>query len=256
MTVFGHYAQYYDLLYRDKDYAGETEFVHRLLQRHAPGAKTIVELGCGTGVHAEHMSRMGYEVHGVDRSTEMLDRARSRLANLSEKQAARLMFFQDDIRTVRLATKADAVIALFHVMSYQARNDDLNAAFATARHHLAPGGILVFDCWYGPAVLSERPVIRVKRLEDNEINVTRIAEPVMRPNENLVDVNYHVIIRQKTSGNVEELREMHRMRYLFTPEIAMLLSSNHMELVWSEEWITGRVPGIDTWGVCFVGRTR
>ena len=51
-AVFDAYAAYYDLLYKDKDYAGETEYVHRLIQRFNPGAKSILELGSGTGKHA------------------------------------------------------------------------------------------------------------------------------------------------------------------------------------------------------------
>ena len=49
MSVFNEYARYYDLLYRDKDYVGEVEYVHRLLQAHAPGAQSLLNLGCGSG---------------------------------------------------------------------------------------------------------------------------------------------------------------------------------------------------------------
>ena len=72
MSVFDGYARYYDLLYRDKDYAAEARHVHDIIQRHSPGAHSILELGCGTGAHAIHLATMGYAIHGVDRSHEML----------------------------------------------------------------------------------------------------------------------------------------------------------------------------------------
>ncbi len=137
-------------------------------------------------------------------------------------------------------------------MSYQTTNTDLSSAFTTAASHLNSGGIFIFDCWYGPAVLTDRPATRVKRLEDNAISVTRIAEPVMHTDENVVDVNYDVFIRDKTTGHIDELKETHRMRYLFRPELDILLKTGGFTLLEEAEWMTGRKPGNDTWSVCFV----
>lgn len=217
--IFDTYASYYDLLYRDKDYAGEAEYVAAHIREQTPQAKRILELGCGTGAHAEHLARMGYTVHGVDMSEAMLARAEARKAVLPPEMAARLSFGLGDVRTVRINETYDAVISLFHVISYQTTNADLEAAFETASVHLQPGGLFLFDFWYGPAVLTQRPEVRVKRLEDEEIKVTRIAEPELHVNENVVDVNYTVFIEAKASRAVEMVTETHRMRYLFLPEL-------------------------------------
>ena len=56
-------------------------------------------------------------------------------------------------------------------------NADLLAAFATAREHLNPGGVFIFDCWYGPAVLAERPSVRIKRMEDGATSITENTIP-------------------------------------------------------------------------------
>lgn len=218
--VFDIYARYYDLMYRDKDYVAEAEYVASRIREHAPQAKRILELGCGTGAHAEHLARMGYTIHGVDLSEAMLARAEARKASLPPEVAARLSFSLGDVRTVRKGETNDVVISLFHVMSYQTTNADLEAAFRTAAVHLKPGGLFLFDFWYGPAVLTQKPEVRVKRLEDDKIKVTRIAEPVMHVNENVVDVNYTVFIELKATGEVEQVSETHRMRYLFLPELS------------------------------------
>ena len=254
MNVFGKYAHYYDLLYRDKDYAGETNFIHELIQKHAPNAKAILELGCGTGKHADLLSKMGYEVLGIDISREMLEAANRRLSDLKEKRAIKLSFDRGDIRIYRTERRFDAVISLFHVMSYQTTNKDLQGVFETAKVHLKQGGVFIFDCWYGPAVLTDRPAVRIKRFEDDAIQVTRIAEPEIHANENIVDVNYHVFIKNKATGIVEELKETHCMRYLFKPEIDFLFEQAGFKFVDIVEWMTDRAPGFDTWGVCCVGK--
>jgi SAM-dependent methyltransferase len=216
--VFSGYAHYYDLLYKDKDYQREANYIAHLINRHHPEARSILELGSGTGIHASLLAEKGYAVHGVERSPEMLARSRS-LAQESKVISDRLTFSAGDIRTIRLTYSFDVVISLFHVISYQTTNSDVSAALKTARHHLKTGGLLVFDVWYGPAVLTERPVVRIKRMADDQIDVTRLAEPVLHPNENLVDVNYHIFVRDRTTDAVKELKETHVMRYFFKPEI-------------------------------------
>jgi SAM-dependent methyltransferase len=254
MAIFGNYSRYYDLLYRDKDYIGEAKFIHQLIQNHAPQAKSILELGCGTGNHAMLLAKEGYSVHGIDLSEEMLQQARDRLSQFYPDLASKIKISQGDIRQTRLNQKFDVVLSLFHVISYQTTNEDLLAAFNTVKEHLKSGGVFIFDLWYGPAVLTEHPTVRVKRLENEEILVTRIAEPVIHPNKNLVDVNYQVFIQNKNTDAIEEFQETHRMRYLFQPEINLLLNEIGLKLVSSGEWMTDSESGLNTWGVYCVAQ--
>ncbi|ACD97083.1 class I SAM-dependent DNA methyltransferase [Trichlorobacter lovleyi] len=247
MSLFGEYARYYDLLYRDKDYAAEVAYIHDILQQHCPAAHSILNLGCGSGRHDRLLSEKGYAMTGVDLSEDMLAAARQ----AAEGYAA-VRYVQDDVRTVRLDMTFDVIISLFHVMSYQAENADLMAAFGTARQHLKSGGIFIFDCWYGPAVLTDRPAVRVKELVDDTISITRIASPVMHPNQNLVDVNYHLFARNLLTKEVQEVRETHRMRYLYLPELSLMLQEAGFEVVRAEEWLTARPLGFDTWNALVV----
>lgn len=245
--VFDEYARYYDLLYRDKDYAGEVRFVHEqlALQGGAPGA--LLELGCGTGRHAIELGRLGYRVTGVDLSSGMVEQAAARAAALSENERRNLSFRVGDVRSVRVEGKFDTVVSLFHVMSYQTTDDDLRAAFKTVAHHLKPGGLFLFDFWYGPAVLNDPPVVRVKRLEDEDLHVTRLAEPEQQPTQNSVIVNYDVFLKSKRTGSLSEIRESHRMRYLFLPEIQKNLIDVGMELCRSGGWNSTRPLDSSTW---------
>ncbi len=257
MTVFGAYSRYYNLLYKDKDYSGEAEYVHNLMQKYMPGAKKILDLGCGTGKHDILLAQKGYSVTGVDISVEMISHAKDYQSQTANKNlSSNLEFTHGDIRTIRFNRTFDVVISLFHVMSYQTTNEDIKSVVSTAKRHLTSGGVFIFDCWYGPAVLTDRPVVRTKRLEDEAISVVRIAEPVMHPNENLVDVNYHVIIKDKAADAYEEVKETHTMRYLFEPEVREFLKTEDIEIVDFSEFVTGSKPGFNTWGVCFVGKVR
>jgi len=166
VSTFATYASYYDLLYRDKDYAAEAAFVRAVIQRFGPQVDRVLELGSGTGAHARHLAALGFSVGGVAGKKYMVECALSNQAALAVDSRDQLTFMQGDIRNLRLGEKFNCVLSLFHVMSYMAGNADLQLAFQTVRHHLSPGGICIFDCWYGPAVLHLRPSVRVKELED------------------------------------------------------------------------------------------
>lgn len=253
MTIFDSYAKYYDLLYRDKDYVGEARYVSDLIRAQSPAAASILELGCGTGAHAAAFSDLGYELTGIDQSQRMLDSAQGRRKEaVGAERARRLSFARADIRTYRAGRSFDAVISLFHVMSYQTTAADLLASFSTAAAHLERGGVFVFDCWYGPGVLNDKPVVRVKRLEDARTEVVRIAEPTMHPAQNVVDVNYHVFLKDKASNRLEDFKETHRMRFLFAPEIEAFLSRSRFKLERHCEWMSQDPPSLESWNAVFV----
>lgn len=243
---FDAYAEYYDLLYSEKDYAGEASYVHNLIQRYYPGARTILELGCGIGSHARHFANFGYDVLGVDRSPAMVKQAASR----SIPTSGNLVFLTGDLRTARFGKTYDVVLALFHVMSYQVSNTDLQLAMQTAALHLRPGGLFIFDCWYGPGVLTDPPATRVRRLKNEYISITRIAEPLHYPNEDRVDVNYEILVEH--SNGTERIREIHSMRYLFAPEVEQLLGNAGMKLIKTKAWMLEQTPTLGTWNACFI----
>lgn len=253
-AVFGEYARYYELLYRDKDYAGEARFVRDVIERHAPGARSLLELGCGGGRHAALFAAAGLSVTGVERSAAMLDAARALAGTLPVDEAARLSFVQADIREAQAGGPYDAACALFHVMSYQTADADLRAAFGRAAAHLRPGGVFVFDCWHGPCVLAEPPQVRVRRMEDERTRVVRVCEPDWDREVRVVTVNYEIFVEDKAGGQIRSLREAHPMRYLFEDEVRGFMVEAGLELAERGEWLTGREPGPDTFGVYYVGR--
>ena len=244
--VFDAYSEYYDLLYTDKDYSAEATYIDALIKRHAPAAKHILELGCGTGAHAEYLARMGYHVRGIDMSAGMIERAQRRLAKLPGDIAQRLSFSVSDIRNARLKKTYDITIALFHVMSYQNTNRDLMKVLHAAYDHLKINGLFLFDYWYGPSVLTELPETRVKRFENNAVHVIRIAEPEIHFNHNVVDVNYTITVKDKHSDAITELTEKHAMRYLFLPEIEQLADPWFI-VEGHSQWLKDSVPNHRSW---------
>jgi SAM-dependent methyltransferase len=201
----------------------------------------MLELGCGTGRYTEEFAAMGYRVRGVDISEDMLNEARNIKSDNIELSCG-------DARNIRLGEKFDVVTALFHVMSYQSSNQDVLDVLATMKEHLAEGGVAVFDFWYGPAVLTQKPETRFKEVEDGEIKVSRVAVPVMNIEKNMVAVNYSAFVRNTRDGSVSEIHETHNMRYFFDTEFSIFSGFVGMTVADTEAWLGGRVDA-DTWSV-------
>ncbi len=252
MDVFQDYAKYYDLLYQDKDYQGEADFIDKLLTtfNHDKPSR-LLELGSGTGKHALALAKKGYEIDAIDISPTMLEIAGNLLRD--SEVANKVSFQLGDVRHLNLNKKYDAAISLFHVLSYQVTQQDLMAMFSTVKKHVEPGGIFIFDCWYGPAVLDQKPTVRYKTLKNADLQIERVAEPTLDVNTNTVKVHYHLYIKEKEKPYIK-MEETHLMRYLFLPEIEQLCAQFGMTLLSHFEWLTEQPLSEKTWGACFVVR--
>ena len=101
---------------------------------------------------------------------------------------------ENDIVDFKLEYRYDVIIALFHVISYITDNASLIKVFQNAANHLNEEGLFIFDVWYSPAVYNQKPEARIKRLMNDNVEVIRIAEPEILSSENVVNVNYQMII--------------------------------------------------------------
>ncbi|MFM7024378.1 MAG: class I SAM-dependent DNA methyltransferase [Flavobacteriales bacterium] len=244
MNRFGNYSHYYDLLYKNKDYRSEAEYVLNLLKKHSPvPVKSLLDIGCGTGAHDVFLNRLGLDITGIDLSQDMVD-----IAKENYGAAKGLSFEVGDCRTFNLNKKFDAVVSLFHVMCYNTKNEDLLNTFKNAYHHLGDKGIFVFDFWYGPGVLQDLPSDREKVMEDEKIHVLRKTRPVLHFHENVVDVNFNVTVSSKLGDPTYALDELHKVRYFFYPEIQYLLTQVGFKSTQLLKWMsTDEEPGGKDW---------
>lgn len=222
--VFGpSYAALYDLLYESKDYEAECDLIERLFREYgASTPRRILDLGCGTGGHAIPLALRGYDVVGVDRSPDML-RAAEQKAQRARGAPLLARFVQGDIRSVDLDGPFDACLCMFAVLCYQLANEDVERTLQTARRHLREGGLFVFDVWYGPAVLAQRPVPRVLSLERGRRRIIRVASPALDARTHTNETAYTLLVIEGDRV-VQQSEERHRVRYFFPMELEYFLA--------------------------------
>jgi len=217
---FKDYAEYYDLIYKDKDYEKEVDFIENIFGENMP--KKILEVGCGTGSYTKILLERGYEVTALDMSEDMLKIAREKCA---------CHFIKGDIRDIALKEKFDACIAMFAVMGYVTDTSGIIKALNNIRRHLKPNGVFVFDVWNGLAVMSLLPEQRIKEVENDRIKIVRVAIPNLRAFDHICEVDYKVLILNKGDNAFDEINEKHVMRFYFPQEIAYYLGQVGFEVL-------------------------
>ena len=238
-------GEYYDLFYKDKNYKSEADYLVEKFNQYELKGNSILELGCGTGKHAFYLTKYGYNVLGIERSESMI------------KQALKVDNFEcinGDIRNLELGKKFDCVLSLFHVLSYQITNKSLKSVFQTAKKHLKEDGIFLFDFWFAPAVIHQKPQIRRKTINTDINTICRIAEPETLINKNQVNVKYTFYEFNHQTKHFNISSELHKMRFFSIPELEYLANDLGFKVLRSEEFCTAKDPSLDTWGICMILR--
>lgn len=146
------YAVYYDLLYSHRDVKSEVDFLERVFHRLSEiPVRSVLDVGCGTGIHSIELARRGYKVLGVDISEVMISKAKAKAAGLDN-----VSFVVADARCMEFAEKFDAAIAMYGVISYFTTDDDLLRFLGNLRRTLRDGACFVFDTWSMLGVLEKR----------------------------------------------------------------------------------------------------
>lgn len=138
--MYQDFAQVYDALMQDVDYAAWADYYMLLLRRHDPAAKRIVECGCGTGALTQYFAK-NYSVIAIDSSDAMLQIAYEKLQGLPLRPQLSLQ----DMRGFRTHGEQDAVLATCDAVNYLLTEAEVMRFFQAAYRALKTGGLLLFD---------------------------------------------------------------------------------------------------------------
>lgn len=197
-SPYSQSAALYDRIYGDKAFADEAATIRRIVVEAHPTARTLLDVGCGTGGHLQHL-RDSFTVEGLDLSTDMLDVARKKLGDVP--------LHTGDMRSFALARRFDAIICMFSAIGYVRSVAELEAAIANMARHLAPSGVLVVEPWFTPEQWGPSRIHGGLVVDTDELKVARLVVPSSRDRFSVTPMHHLVA----TKHGVEHFVETHEL---------------------------------------------
>ena len=203
--MYHHFSSVYDQLMEDAPYDDWLDYTKRYLK---PGSK-ILDVGCGTGTFTLSLAEEGYQVSGVDLSTDMLTIAdtKARLKNL------RIPFLQQDMRHLNGFSDLDGVVVFCDGINYLHDQTDVQDTFQAVFQSLKSGGEFLFDV-HSPYKIEEVFHHQMYGENGEDISYMWFSDEGAEP----LSVNHIMtFFRKREDGTYERFDEEHYQR-TFPPD--------------------------------------
>ena len=221
-------ARFYDKIWGKYDYDSDVKFLDDLLKEHR--CRSVIDVGCGTGNHSLRLSRLGYEVVGVDISPMML-----KIAKGKDKEA-KVRFVQGDMRKladiIPKGKRFDAAICLGQAFSSMITNRDVDALFHGLHKMLRKNGLFIFST-------RNAKMIREEYLNTIRLDHTLVEERLQllilvyntRDPRNRNVIVWRPIFLLKENDKVDFQMREHRLRWIYFSVLKKLLAKDNFKIV-------------------------
>jgi SAM-dependent methyltransferase len=203
--MFSLTADIYDAIYSFKDYNVENLKIRELIARERPGARTILDVACGTGEHARLLSP-DFQVDGIDLEPKFVEIARTKNPAGNFPVA--------DMRAFQLGKRYDVVQCLFSSIGYLLTPADIIGALKCFRAHLAPGGVVLVEPWLTPETYKAGQLHMIT-VDQPELKICRMNVSKIEGNVSVLDFRYLIATRD----GVRSAEEVHRLALVPTGEM-------------------------------------
>jgi len=177
--LYNQLSKYIDASYRrTKNYQQEVDFILRRVE-NTPEKKILIDVACGSGGHAELLSKAGFEVYAVDLNDGML--------RLVKKNLPKARVFKQDLRQLDLPVQADVLICMYNSINYNYSYTELTQTLQRFYDHLKPGGVVIFDTAFMNHTWKPGP-FSVETITAQEFEVARINKSYKRRSFGIVDI--------------------------------------------------------------------
>jgi glycine/sarcosine N-methyltransferase len=161
MDFYAELAEHYDDMTRFQERVAAETRVLSLWQKKL-ACRTVVDLGCGSGLHSIALATLGMEVLAIDSSAAMLQRAQENAA--ARDLPIRFMALTMQKLAKTLQEPIDAVFCLGNTLPHLLSNRALQVGLKSMYQSLRPGGALVLQLLnYDHVLRQQERIVQISR---------------------------------------------------------------------------------------------
>ncbi|MDE6412997.1 MAG: class I SAM-dependent methyltransferase [Eubacterium sp.] len=134
--MYNYFALHYDELTENVDYKVRSAYISGFFNKY--GISTILDLACGTGTMSLLFKEQGYNVIGIDLSSEMLSIA-------DNKANGTIPFMKAEMQNFKLSEPVDACVCCLDSLNHLDTLKDVSKTFECVYNSLNENGIFIFD---------------------------------------------------------------------------------------------------------------
>lgn len=217
--AFSTIAPYYDKLMSFVNYPAWVDYIEKIIVLNNIEEKLIFDLACGTGVCLDLWLDKGYEVIGLDKSLDMLQVTKRKLA---EKD--RGLLINGDMRNFKLGRQMPIITCLYDSLNYLLTAAELLRCYRRVFDALSDDGIFVFDM---NTIHSLRDEWGNNTFQRRDEGLFSIWSNSFDPNSDISSLSVTLHVRR--NGEELVLREHHQERGYALSRIEELLSETGFE---------------------------
>lgn len=240
------FAEVYDVMMQDVPYKEWAEYILKIMDKFNCKPDIILDLGCGTGTVTQILAEKGYDMIGIDLSSDMLIKAKEK-ARMAELD---ILFLCQDMTEFELFGTVGCIISVCDSLNYILEDDELLKVFQLANNYLEPDGLFIFDVnteYKFSEIMSENTFAQAYD------NCAYIWDNYYYEQEKINEYTLTLFV-EKEDNNYVKATETHYERAYEINKIKMLLAKAGLELLAVYHDNTFDLPKKDSERVYFVAR--
>ena len=235
MDAYTGFAEVYDTFMDNIPYEEWAEYLINLLKEYEVDEGLVLDLGCGTGNMTELLSKVGYDMIGVDNSEEMLEIAMEK----REESGQNILYLLQDMREFELYGTVKAVVSICDSINYILEEEELMEVFRLVNNYLDPQGVFIFDF---NTTHKYRDVMGERTIAEAREDCSFIWDNYYYEEEEINEYELSFFVKEKDSDLYRRYQEVHHQRAYKLETIKELIEKSGLEYITAYDAFTKNMP--------------